>query len=271
MGSRSQKGMIGLFGLVLGLIVATSCSRFQADDPVVVFNLDGAHATLDCESCHGPPPFEALPVDCLSCHELDRKNENHYPGQTCNGTAGVGCHSASDLLWSDVGVAHDFLPLEGSHGGPCEDCHATPEGGNDLEGQAAFCWNCHEEDRPDGHYAQPGDPLDPLYRWDCGPCHEAVLFTSSFIFHQERTPHAAVDYDAKTQTCAPTPDFLWVTGCEGCHPDNTEAFTCLGCHAGVHAYDYREDDAACTTCHPNAQMEECDSLNAPPDTGGDTG
>ncbi|HHO53094.1 MAG TPA: hypothetical protein ENK18_20025 [Deltaproteobacteria bacterium] len=271
----------GLLGVVaIGLVASTSCSRFEAPVRQIRFEQVGAHATITCEACHGPPPFSALPTDCQVCHEKDRKSPEHYAGQTCNGANGVGCHLVEHLTWAGVfggtgtgtGV-HDFLPLQGSHDLPCETCHTDTVNYLDLPGVSDYCWNCHEADRKaGGHYAQEGDPLDPVYRWDCGPCHTPVAWDTDFFFHGPRVPHGtllAIETTGTGLPCSPTPDNTWQHDCKGCHPVNTAEFVCLTCHDGVHGGVYTEP--VCESCHVSAQPEGCDSLNPPPDTGLPTG
>jgi hypothetical protein len=246
------------------ILSATACSRFAPEVPIVRFDINGgAHAQLDCEACHGPPPFAALPTDCVSCHEDDRKNASHYPGQTCN--ANGGCHSASDLSWGGVfgGTGetgdgfHDFLPLDGSHDLDCTSCHADTVNYADLPGQSDFCWSCHEEDRkPGGHYTLEDvyDPLYPVYRWDCGGCHVPNTWLTDVFVHPARIPHGSLDVD-----CNIKPETGWVGGCQGCHPVATTEFACYdGCHPTAHDRNFAE--SACLGCHVSAQPEDCDSL-----------
>ncbi len=247
------------------LLLAACGGSFEAEPPVVQFELQGAHASLDCTECHGPEPFGTLPTSCVSCHEEDRKAPDHFAGRTCND--GEGCHAADALAWNEA-LDHSFFPLEGAHAQPCEACHASPKGGPDLNGQAELCWNCHEDtDRPEGHYAHPDDPLDPLFRWDCAPCHSTEgNWTSPFpIFHSVRVPHGAVITDLGG--CGEGPPEAWVTACVDCHPDGTDSVACLTCHATAHetAPNLREDETACTeACHvsggPDRVGEACDSL-----------
>ncbi len=282
----SLRVCVALSTIAIGLVAATSCSRFDAPLPTPArFEQVGAHATLSCEACHGPEPFGPLPTDCLACHEADRKTPEHYTGQTCNGANGVGCHLVEHLTWGAVfggtgttpnAGPHAFLPLEGSHDLACESCHTDLDAYLDLPGQSDYCWNCHEEDRkPGGHYAQEGAPLNPQYRWDCGPCHTASEWNADLTLHGPRVPHGAVaivDPNLNDNTkCEPTLDNTWQSSCQGCHPVNTAEFVCLTCHDGVHNGTYSEP--SCDSCHTSAQPEDCDSLGAPPviDTAGDTG
>ncbi|MBX2801285.1 MAG: hypothetical protein KTR31_26645 [Myxococcales bacterium] len=257
-----------LLGVVaLGLLATIACERFEAPPREVRFELVGAHGRATCEACHGAPPFATIPTDCVTCHEDERKNDGHFPKQTCNG--GDGCHSVEHFEWRDVigeGGFHDFLPLVGAHDQACDGCHKDPKGGKDLVGVSAYCWNCHEDARPGGHYALEADPLDPTYRWDCGPCHSPTTFWPEETFvHTERSPHGVLFQvkEGQTGVCDLNDESLWVTGCEGCHPVANTEFKCLeGCHDDAHIDDaalFRQENA-CTGCHDSAQPEDCDSL-----------
>lgn len=270
-------------GLVLG---AVGCGRFEAAAPTPVFAIAGAHEQLACEACHGPAPFGPLDPTCTTCHEEDRKNPQHYTGITCNGADGVGCHTAADNSWSDIAplVDHDFLPLEGAHALACDRCHELPEGGPDLNGQAKYCYNCHEinavgraaavgpfQARPDdGHWALEGDELNPLFRWDCQGCHETTgTMLSPFpINHPMRIPHGAIISDGPTCVVNPAlPDTL-LTDCASCHPNPNDftTFDCFNCHGEAHVDGQGEQIyllEECLGCHVSGGPDangECDSI-----------
>lgn len=258
--------------MALGAVVG--CNRFQPEVQPVVFPIEGAHAALTCEACHTEPqPFGPLPTVCTSCHEADRPSPTHFPQQTCND---AGCHSSAHFAWTDVigdGGFHDFLPLEGSHDIDCSSCHKDLEDYADLPGVSAYCWNCHEAERwaddPDGsHYAlpagAPADQLDPRFRWDCGPCHEPVQWSTNPFEHGPRSPHGAMSsITPNGEDCVDTPPETWVTGCNGCHPTSTATFVCYACHPDSHGGSFNE--ATCTNdgCHVSAQPPDCDSLVTP--------
>jgi len=262
----------GLWGSV-GLAVV-GCSRFEAQPEPARFEILGAHAALTCEACHTEgQPYQPLSTDCRSCHEADRPSPTHFAEQTCND---AGCHSSAHLLWTDViapgGDFHDFLPLEDAHDLDCAACHTDTENYADLPGVSAWCWNCHEEDRkpdddtPNGlHYIQylvddPKTP-DPRFRWDCGPCHEPVDWSTN-IDHPWRSPHGTLIEGEKIE-CEPVPENEWVSGCIGCHPTSTATADCLGCHTDAHFT--QANAVGCTEgdCHASAQPLGCDSLSTP--------
>ena len=134
--------------------------------------LTGAHATVDCESCHRQEPqFElaATPVECVACHEADyrRAQPDHvrlgFP-RNCET-----CHDTSDFAGANF-RQHDelFFPIfSGTHQGvwdSCTDCHQSGGGGTF---QAFTCLTCHEhrrEEMNDEHRRVPG------YRYESNAC-----------------------------------------------------------------------------------------------------
>lgn len=261
--------------LSLGVTVG-GCSRFDAEPVPVRFEIAGAHAALNCETCHTEGrPFQPLSTDCRSCHEQDRKSPTHYADQSCDD---AGCHSNAHLLWADAlgeGGGHDFLPLEGAHDLDCEACHTDLENHADLPGVSAYCWNCHEADRrpedldtPNGlHYIAylGGDPKqpDPAFRWDCGPCHTPVDWSSAFD-HEPRSPHGVMLRDA-IDICVLQPDETdWITGCDGCHPDSTAQSQCVSCHDDPGHFPGTAPLTCINAgCHVSAQPQHCDGRNPP--------
>ena len=134
--------------------------------------LTGAHATLDCESCHrgqAPLEFAATPVDCFSCHRQDyqQARPDHvrlgFP-RTCES-----CHDTTDFANANFEQHDRLFPINsGPHRGvwgACSDCHTN----NNF--QTFSCLGCHEHRRSemdDEHDRVPG------YRYEsraCLSCH----------------------------------------------------------------------------------------------------
>lgn len=107
------------------------------------FPLTGAHARVDCASCHKNGRYAGTPKDCYSCHQNDYNgtgNPNHaaagFPTQCQQ------CHSTS--AWRPASFDHDgrYFPIySGKHRGAwssCQDCHRN------ANNYAAFeCIYCH--------------------------------------------------------------------------------------------------------------------------------
>ena len=204
-----------------------SCSPDPPHDKGMRFPLEGKHEALPCEACHGTDGFEALPIECASCHEDDRPL-NHYPGDCGE------CHNAFGWLNFGTGTTNPTnldphqttFPLQGPHDVGCSTCHVNSP---DMSGLDPACESCHEVDRPPYHY--PGA---------CAPCH-AVGAWSAGQQHPVLLPHHNAD-------------------CFSCHVDafNMVAFSCTtGCHAEpetdtLHSavYGYVYDSPQCLSCHP---------------------
>lgn len=184
---------------------------------------------LGCGECHAPDTFTGLSSVCMSCHEQDRKDAEHFPGQDCGA-----CHVAT--RWADANVDHSFFPLTNAHDLSCGECHV---GGN-LEGLDPACASCHEADRKDpSHY--PGE--------DCGDCHVPTEWADATFDHSDYfpTPHRGV------------------SACESCHPDSSDysQFVCTDCHhksetdghhREVGGYTYVSSE--CYRCHPDGRAED---------------
>jgi hypothetical protein len=198
----------GLAAITLGLLASTACEPYEAEPRVQSFVLPGAHAALDCTSCHlDEPPYDPIlwDVNCISCHDAGSEKQElgdpngaawgttHYTPQsttTCSNNGG--CHSDAHLTWGEAlggcpEVDHSFLPLEGAHGLGCGECHssASCEDFNGLDlvyndvpiiDPSDSCMACHENVRPNFHYERPADqrPAGSELRGDCKACHDAV-------------------------------------------------------------------------------------------------
>ena len=64
------------------------------------YQLVGAHATLDCSSCHSGGVYAGLPSDCVDCH-IEDYNATSDPNHSAAGfeTACDNCHQQSDPNW----------------------------------------------------------------------------------------------------------------------------------------------------------------------------
>lgn len=142
----------------------------RIDHALLGFPLLGAHATLDCSSCHGQPGYALLfPTpsdvnDCVACHRSDYDREHSGTGFpiTC-----VDCHTVNS--WSGARFNHSWFPIaSGPHaaGGSCETCHVQP--GNY---QVFSCLGCHEHSR-DRMDAQHRERSGYVYESNaCYSCH----------------------------------------------------------------------------------------------------
>jgi len=122
------------------------------------FPLLGAHASVDCETCHkgaGAAQYIGLSTACAACHINDYTHT-----RTINHTAAgfpvtcQQCHGADN--WLSVKFDHarfGGFALVGMHATlDCVSCHA----GNRFAGTPAACYGCHAKD-----YAATTNPNHP--------------------------------------------------------------------------------------------------------------
>ncbi len=199
------------------------------------FALNGAHADIECASCHVEPVADALPAtDCYGCHADDEPHELQL-GEDC-----AACHA--ELEWTqDVRFDHDFtiFPLLGRHDEiACEDCHATPA----FHDADEECIDCHLED--DAHEARLGR--------ECADCHAPIDWTLWSFDHNARTDFRLEGAHESLQ-------------CESCHrtpaPDGQIALSqsCASCHRSddVHRGEFGND---CAECHTSVSFADLRTL-----------
>ena len=146
------------------------------------FPLMGAHAAVDCESCHkgaGVARYTGLSTACASCHINDFSNTrtiNHaaakFPVQ-CEQ-----CHTSDN--WLTVKFDHTRFTgfaLVGTHATlDCASCHA----GNRFAGTPASCYGCHAKEyaaTTNPNHAATGIPTD------CSLCHNSSNWLTSTFNH----------------------------------------------------------------------------------------
>ena len=196
------------------------------------FALNGAHAEIECASCHVEPVAVGLPAtQCIGCHADDDPHAMQL-GEDC----GM-CH-AEVVFTEDVRFDHDLtqFPLLGRHSqNECEDCHETPA----FHDAPEVCVDCHIED--DVHEARLGS--------DCALCHAPV----DWLLWR-------FDHDA--QTDFPLDGAHDGLDCQGCHRTpvtDTAAIdlstSCASCHRSddVHRGEFGDD---CAQCHSTRSFED---------------
>ncbi len=205
------------------------------------FPLRGAHAAVDCESCHTPAPqgrlaFVNLPRECVACHLPQyqaAKNPDHVAGgfsQDC-----APCHAATN--WASARFNHDAsrFPLTGAHrAATCAQCH----GDGVYTGKPTVCVSCHQQ-----NYDATTNPNHGAsgFNTDCTTCHTTVNWTFD---------HARSAFPLTGAHAALT--------CQQCHGDGVyvgKPTTCVSCHQAT--YDATSNPihsaagfpTTCQTCH----------------------
>ena len=104
------------------------------------FPLTGAHATLDCTSCHAGGRFAGTNDTCQACHAQDRP-PNHFQGQCSS------CHATT--AWTPANFNHTFPIDHGGANGKCSVCHP---GGTD----GYTCTTCHDMNKLVAEHQEEG-------------------------------------------------------------------------------------------------------------------
>jgi hypothetical protein len=205
--------------------------------------LTGAHAPLDCESCHAEG-FPGTPTDCAACH-LDDYNNTTDPDHQDAGfpTTCEDCHTTAN--W-DSDFDHDFWPLTGQHQTlDCEECHAEGFPGTPTE-----CSGCHLDD-----YNNTTDPDHQAagFPTTCEDCHNTNDWEDADFNHDQMYfPIYSGSHEGEWQECADchvVPNDFGVFECIFCHEHNQADMDDE--HEDVGGYMY--ESQACFNCHPNGE------------------
>ncbi len=134
-------------------------SDFEHDN---FFPLNGAHAVLECEKCHGNNTFQGTPRICVQCHAEPDIHAGFFGGQCQN------CHTED--VWAPARMRIHHFPLD--HGGQgtieCQTCHT----GTYVE---FTCYGCHDHqpDETQASHIEANISLEELP--DCTKCHPTGL------------------------------------------------------------------------------------------------
>ena len=249
------------------------------------FPLLGAHAALECDSCHkgaATGQFQGLATQCYSCHATDYQNTTG-PGHVTASfpTTCEQCHSMDNWF----GVKFDHLKytgfaLTGMHATlECTACHI----GGKFKGTPANCVGCH---LPDFRRTTNPNHVTLNLPQTCQTCHttsawQPATFDHSLVGFPLTGAHATL----QCSQCHINGNFnLTSTDCASCHmkdyngtnnPNHKTAgipTTCATCHntnswanasfnhantgfplTGAHA------TTACSQCHVNSNYHITDT------------
>ncbi len=189
------------------------------------FALRGAHAALECRSCHESDPKKVkLAMDCASCH---RKDDDH------RGTRGTRCDECHGVrAWTPASFDHakdTKFALRGAHSGlACELCHVGTLG---VAKTPTTCVECHA--MSDVHEGTLGR--------DCSTCHREAGWDVRVAF----------DHDL---TSFPLLALHQLASCDDCHVTHRYGDAesrCVACHDASDVHE-RRLGPECATCHnPN--------------------
>jgi hypothetical protein len=218
--------------------------RQLEDHRATRFPLLGAHAVLDCESCHRPQPQGALTwvglsIDCQACH-LAEYRATTDPDHEAAGFP-LDCHAChTPASWQSARFDHagTAFPLTGAHRAlDCPACHATGYAGTPTD-----CYACHQED-----YAGTADPDHESsgFPTTCDDCHSTSSWEAAEF----------PDHDANYFPIYSGRHRGEWDRCTDCHtnPGSFATYSCFLCHDEQEMAQEHEDEPGyssdCVQCH----------------------
>ena len=185
------------------------------------FPLLGAHASLDCASCHtgaATGQFQGLSTQCYSCHAKDYQQAmapNHITAKfstTCEQ-----CHGMNNWLGATFDHAAYGFPLTNAHSMPprqCTDCHVN----NNFNLTTTACVSCHLKD-----FQGTSNPNHVLahFAQTCEQCHTTIAWQPATF------DHSTVNFPLSGGHAVPPRQ------CADCHVNNNYNITttaCVSCH-----------------------------------------
>lgn len=232
------------------------------DHPHVAFGLEGAHADLECGSCHedrapdeftlpGFPTmsrkhtFLGLRQECIFCHEdphagglleecdacHDQAGFRPAPHFTHSerfaldqGHAGIACDRCHVIAESRPEIVEESFPFDRVRGTACADCHASPH----RTDFAVDCDHCHREAGTGSSRGGMTTELHALTGFRLRPPHDRV--------DCEKCHDPEIDYEDRHPDPSLAGNLQTEDACEGCHEDIhggqflAVGKRCLDCH-----------------------------------------
>ena len=187
------------------------------------FPLTGAHAAVDCDTCHkgvANSKFQTMSTECYSCHAADFKSAT--PSHTTGfSTTCQTCHSTDSWLNATFDHNTTGFPLTGAHTVPprqCTDCHNPKSGNYNITSTA--CVSCHLQD-----FQGTTNPnhVSGGFSQTCETCHTTAAWQPATF------DHSTVNFP--------------LTGAHTVPPRQ-----CTDCHNAKFG-NYNITSTACITCH----------------------
>jgi hypothetical protein len=238
------------------------------------FPLLGAHAALECDSCHksaAVSQFAGLSTNCYSCHA--KEFQTATPSHTTLNfpTDCTQCHGMDNWM----GAKFDHLKftgfaLTGAHATlDCVACHV----GGKYTGTPATCVGCHLQDfngTNNPPHAQAGFPQT------CQQCHSTAAWNPATFDHSTFTkfPLTGAHINVACNQCHVNGQFASTpTDCASCHmkdfngttnPNHAQSGfpqTCQQCHNTTSwsnaTFDHNSTGFALTGAHAGVQCAQC--------------
>ncbi len=218
------------------------------------YPLEGRHAAVPCQACHGDDVHAPLQTDCHHCHRREDAHNGLY-GEACQD-----CHLPK--AWVRTTFDHDRdtdYRLQGAHRGlACGLCH---RGALD-EPLPRDCFGCHQED--DLHAGEQGQR--------CQDCHDPRAWVHPVIFDHDLTdfPLLGLHRVVPCEACHLSPEFAAAPSrCQRCHERDDERAhggrlgeDCALCHTAngwtLWTFDHdRQTDYPLTGAHADLDCHAC--------------
>ena len=176
------------------------------------FTLDGAHASLQCSTCH-QGTITGLSPDCVSCHQTDYNsaaNPNHVAAglpSTCQD-----CHTTSAWIPSTFNHSTTGFQLLGVHAQiQCSDCHQGT-----VTGLSPDCLPCHQSE-----YNSAPNHVAQGYPTNCDLCHSFNGWTPATFDHNNTNfPLTGAHLQVQCSACHASGFTGTPTECFACHETN---------------------------------------------------
>ncbi len=238
---------------------------------VTRFPLEGAHARVECRSCHVGGRFQGTPSQCFDCHNVQfsaAQSPNHVAAgfpRDCQV-----CHTA--VQWKGARFDHNtatHFQLTGSHTSvQCVSCHVAGRFG----GSPTTCEGCH---RPAFEQTKNPDHARGGFSSDCATCHTTVGWKGAKFDHDlSRFRLTGSHVQVECASCHVGGKFTGTPAdCWGCHqtafartvqPNHATAGfprDCLVCHTTSQwkgaVFDHSKTQFALTGAHGAVQCQSC--------------
>ncbi len=185
------------------------------------FPLTGAHAVVDCDSCHkgaATSQFQTMSTACSSCHAADfraARSPNHIAASfpsTCES-----CHGTDNWLNAKFDHGSVGFPLTAGHAVPprqCADCHIN----NNYNLVSTACVNCHLKD-----YQAATNPnhVAAAFSQSCNLCHNTTSWSNASFNHSLTAFPLTGMHTVPPRQC---------TDCHVNNNYNLNSTTCATCH-----------------------------------------
>ncbi len=196
-----------------------SGARF--DHSVTGFPLTGAHAALECMTCHSGSSFGRVTSECAACHLKDFEATTQ-PNHAAAGftTSCTICHTTT--AWTPVHFDHSqtAFPLTGAHltlG--CSGCHTSV-----FRGTSKLCEGCHLAEY---NSAQNPNHVSSGFPHDCSLCHSTAGWQGAAFDHsRSRFPLTGAHITVDCLKCHVNNKWTGLdSACVACHRTEYDATT----------------------------------------------